>query len=398
MEGKLPLAGVRVVDLTRVMTGPYCTMMLADMGAEVIKIEQPGKGDDTRAWGPPFSAGEANYYLSVNRNKRSIALDLKSEGGKAVLWKMIETADVFIENFSPGTIGRLGFAYEVVAARRPEIVYCSISGFGQTGPGRNWTAYDLILQGMSGIMSLTGQEDGPPTRVGIPIADMTAGMFAAYAIVAALYRKASGGGGEFIDASLLGAQVSMLVYYTVNYAMDGIVAKRVGNRHQTIAPYDTYPTADGFICLAVGNDALWRRLCGVLGWAELAADPRYARNQDRLERYEELTAMITEKFRTMTTAELLELLGSVNVPCGPISTIDEVFANPQVQHERLARTVEHPTIGPLTVPGMPYHLRTADLEITMPPPLLGEHTDAILRELGFGDVEVADMRARGEIA
>jgi crotonobetainyl-CoA:carnitine CoA-transferase CaiB-like acyl-CoA transferase len=373
-------------------------MMLADMGAEVIKIEQPGKGDDTRAWGPPFSEGEANYYLSVNRNKRSIALDLKSEGGKAVLWKMIETADVVIENFSPGTIGRLGFDYDAVAARRPEIVYCSISGFGQTGPGRNWTAYDLILQGMSGIMSLTGQEDGPPTRVGIPIADMTAGMFAAYAIVAALFRKASGGGGEFIDTSLLGAQVSMLVYYTVNYHMAGIVARRVGNRHQTIAPYDTYPTADGFICLAIGNDALWGRLCGVLGWPERGTDPRYARNQDRLARYEEVTAMITEKFSTMTTAELLELLGSVNVPCGPISSIDEVFANPQVQHERLARTVEHPTIGPLTVPGMPYHLRTADLEVTMPPPLLGEHTDIILQELGFDDGAIAELRASGAIA
>jgi crotonobetainyl-CoA:carnitine CoA-transferase CaiB-like acyl-CoA transferase len=247
-------------------------------------------------------------------------------------------------------------------------------------------------------MSLTGQEDGPPTRVGIPIADMTAGMFAAYAIVAALFRKASGGGGEFIDTSLLGAQVSMLVYYTVNYHMDGIVAKRVGNRHQTICPYDTYPTADGFICLAIGNDALWRRLCGVLGWPERGADPRYARNQDRLARYEEVTAMISEKFATMTTAALLELLGSVNVPCGPISSIDEVFANPQVQHERLARTVEHPTIGPLTVPGMPYHLRTADLEVTLPPPLLGEHTDVILHELGFDAGAIAEMRANGTIA
>jgi len=398
METKLPLAGVRVVDLTRVMTGPYCTMMLADMGAEVIKVEQPGKGDDTRAWGPPFSEGEANYYLSINRNKRSIALDLKHAEGKAVLWKMIETADVVIENFSPGTIGRLGFDYDAVAVRRPAIVYCSISGFGQTGPGRNWTAYDLILQGMSGIMSLTGQEDGPPTRVGIPIADMTAGMFAAYAIAAALYRKANGGGGEFIDASLLGAQTSMLVYYTVNYFMDNIVARRVGNRHQTICPYDTYPTADGFICLAIGNDALWGRLCGVLGWPERANDSRYARNQDRLARYEEVTAMITEKFRTMTTADLLELLGSVNVPCGPIHTIDEVFANPQVQHERLARTVTHPTIGELTVPGMPYHLRRADLEVTLPPPLLGEHTDAILRELGYAGDAIAAFHADGAVA
>ena len=397
MEGKLPLAGVRVVDLTRVLTGPYCTMMLADMGADVVKIEQPGKGDDTRHWGPPFTNGDANYYLSINRNKRSIALDLKSEQGKEVVWKLVETADVLIENFSPGTVGRLGFDYEAVAARRPEIVYCSISGFGQTGPGRNWTAYDLILQGMSGIMSLTGQPDGPPTRVGIPIADMTAGMFAAYAIAAALFRKASGGGGEFIDTSLLGAQVSMLIYYTVNYHMQGLVARRVGNRHQTICPYDTYPTVDGFICLAVGNDEIWRRLCSAMGWTAMASDPAYARNQDRLARYEEITALISGRFRTMTTAELLDILGKASVPCGPINGIDDVFANLQTQHERLARTVEHPTIGPLTLPGMPYHLRNADLEVNLPPPLLGEHTDAILHDLGYDTDAIAAMRTAGAV-
>jgi crotonobetainyl-CoA:carnitine CoA-transferase CaiB-like acyl-CoA transferase len=397
VEGKLPLAGVRVVDLTRVLTGPYCTMMLADMGAEVIKIEQPGKGDDTRHWGPPFTAGEANYYLSINRNKRSIAIDLKSEAGKAIVWKMIETADVLVENFSPGTAERLGFSYDAVRARRPEIVYCSISGFGQTGPGRNWTAYDLILQAMGGIMSLTGQPDGPPTRVGIPIADMTAGMFAAYAIVAALYRKANGGGGEYIDTSLLGSMVSMLIYYTVNYHMQGIVAQRVGNRHQTICPYDVYPTADGYICLAIGNDSLWRRLCTVLGWDDLAADPDYATNADRLARFDDVTARITERFRTETSAGLLARFGEVGIPAGPIPTVDEVFANPQVQHERLARTIPHPTVGTLTVPGMPYHLQQVDLEVTLPPPLLGEHTDAILRQFGYDDAAIADLRTSGAV-
>ena len=397
VEGKLPLAGVRVVDLTRVLTGPYCTMMLADMGAEVIKIEQPGKGDDTRHWGPPFTEGEANYYLSINRNKRSIAIDLKSEEGKAVVWKMIETADVLVENFSPGTIERLGFSYDAVRARRPEIVYCSISGFGQTGPGRNWTAYDLILQAMGGIMTLTGQPDGPPTRVGIPIADMTAGMFAAYAIVAALYRKANGGGGEYIDTSLLGSMVSMHIYYTVNYHMQGIVAQRVGNRHQTICPYDVYPTADGYICLAIGNDSLWQRLCTVLGWDELAADPNYATNADRLARFDDVTARITERFRTEPSADLLARFGEVGIPAGPIPTIDEVFANPQVQHERLARPVKHPTIGALTVPGMPFHLQQADLEVTLPPPLLGEHTDAILHEFGYDGAAIAALRAAGAV-
>jgi crotonobetainyl-CoA:carnitine CoA-transferase CaiB-like acyl-CoA transferase len=372
-------------------------MMLADMGAEVIKIEQPGRGDDTRYWGPPFTAGEANYYLSINRNKRSIAIDLKSEDGKAVVWKMIETADVLVENFSPGTIERLGFAYDAVRSRRPEIVYCSISGFGQTGPGRNWTAYDLILQAMGGIMTLTGEPDGPPTRVGIPIADMTAGMFAAYAIVAALYRRASGGGGEYIDTSLLGSMVSMLIYYTVNYHMQGIIAKRVGNRHQTICPYDVYPTADGYICLAIGNDSLWRRLCTVLGWDELATDPDYATNADRLARFDDVTERITARFQTETSADLLARFSEAGIPAGPIPTIDEVFANPQVQHERLARTIMHPTIGALTVPGMPYHLRQQDLEVTLPPPLLGEHTDAILRQFGYDDAAIAHLRASGAV-
>lgn len=398
MERKLPLAGVRVVDLTRVLTGPYCTMMLADMGAAVVKIEQPGKGDDTRLWGPPFTAGEANYFLSINRNKRSIAIDLKHAAGKAVVWKLIETADVVVENFSPGTVGRLGFDYDAVRAVRPDIVYCSISGFGQEGPGRHWTAYDLILQAMGGIMTLTGQPDGPPTRVGIPIADMTAGMFAAYAIAAALYRRASGGGGEFIDTSLLGAMVSMLIYYTVNYHMQGIVAQRIGNRHQTICPYDVYPTADGYICLAIGNDSLWRRLCEVLGWPELATDPQYATNADRLARFDDVTARITARFATETSAALLARLGAVGIPAGPIPTLDQVFANPQTLHQRLVRQVEHPTIGTLALPGMPYHLQSADMEVTLPPPLLGEHTDAILRECGYDDVAIAELRNSGAVA
>ncbi len=386
------------LPLARVMTGPFCTMMLADMGAEVIKVERPGTGDDTRHWGPPFFAGEAAYYLSVNRNKRSIVIDLKSDDGKDVLWKLIGTADVVAENFSPGTIERLGFDYAAVRARIPEIVYCSISGFGQTGPRRDHPAYDLIIQGLSGLMSVTGSQQGPPTKVGIPISDIAAGMFAAYAIVAALYRRERGGGGEYIDTSLLSALVTMMTYHSVDYFMTGMVPGRTGNAHPMICPYDTYPTKDGYVVVAVGNDALWERFCRAVSWAEYSHDPRYAHNPDRVERYEEVTAMVSERFRLMTTAEVIAALDAAGVPCGPIRTIDSVFADPQVQHERLARTVHHPTIGNVAVPGFPYRLASVDLDVELPPPLLGEHTDAILAQAGYTATEIATLRRNGSVA
>jgi len=397
-KGQLPLAGVRVVDLTRVMTGPYCTMMLADMGADVVKIEQPGRGDDTRHWGPPFLAGEAVYYLSINRNKRGIALDLKHPEGKDVLWRLIENADVLVENFSPGTIARLGFGYAEVVARRPEIVYCSISGFGQTGPGRERPGYDNIVQAVSGLMSITGPREGPPTKVGLPVADMTAGMFAAFAIVAALFRQARGGGGEYIDASLLAAQTTMMTYHAVGYLMTGAVAGMSGNAHPTICPYDTYPTADGYIAIAVGNDALWGRFCRVLGWEERITDPRYITNPDRVAHREELTALVTAAFVGRTSADILALMEAASVPAGPMNTLDAVFADAQVQHEQLARTVAHPTIGDLAVTGFPYHLASTDLDVYLPPPLLGEHTDIVLAELGYDAGAISALHASGAVA
>lgn len=395
---QLPLAGVRIVDLARVMTGPFCTMMLADMGAEVIKIERPGTGDDTRQWGPPFFEGEAAYYLSVNRNKRSIVIDLKSDGGKEVLWKLVELADVLVENFSPGTIDRLGFGYETVRARKPGLVYCSISGFGQTGPQRDHPAYDLIIQGLSGLMSVTGAQQGPPTKVGIPISDIAAGMFAAYAIVAALFRRDRSGVGEYIDASLLSALVTLMTYHAVDYFMTGMVPGRTGNAHPMICPYDTYPTKDGYVVIAVGNDALWARFCRAISWEQYICDPRYAHNPDRVERYDEVTAMVTERLRCMTTAEVIDILSVAGVPCGPIRTIDQVFADPQVQHERLARTIHHPTIGTVIVPGFPYRLASVDLDVALPPPLLGEHTDAVLREAGYDAETIARLRDAGAVA
>ncbi|MEZ4625366.1 MAG: CoA transferase [Thermomicrobiales bacterium] len=271
-RGDLPLQGLRVIDLTRVMTGPYATMMLGDLGADVIKIEQPGKGDDTRGWGPPFIEGEASYYLSVNRNKRSLALDLKSDLGREALWRLIDTADVLIENFSPGTIGRLGFGYEAVKERRPAIIYASISGFGQRGPGASRTAYDLIVQGMGGLMSITGRPEDPPTKLGIPIGDIGAGMFAAYAIAAALYRRERTGEGEYIDVSMFGGQVALLTYQAEIFFTTGQPAQ-LGNAHPIVAPYDTFATADGYVNMAVGNDSLWQRFCDAFGLDDAKTDP-----------------------------------------------------------------------------------------------------------------------------
>ena len=393
-----PLAGIRVVDLTRVMTGPYCTMMLGDLGADVTKIEMPGKGDDTRAWGPPFVNGEAAYYLSVNRNKRSIALDLKSAGGKEILWKLIDGADVVVENFSPGTIGRLGFGWDEIHARNPKIVMASISGFGQTGPGSQRTAYDLVVQGMGGIMSVTGPVGGPPTKYGVPIGDIGAGMFAAYAIAAALFRRSVTGEGQYVDVSMLGGQIAMLTYQAASYFATGTVPEPAGNAHSIIAPYDAFPTADGFVIIAVGNDNLWQRFCQALGLVESAADPRFATNADRVQNKEEMYKRINGALGKLTTDQVVELLDTVAVPCGPIATIDRVFENEQVLHTGQKRVVTHPTAGEITLTGFPYAFSESELTIAHTPPRLGEHTRAVLTGIGYSDDQIADLLESGAVA
>ncbi len=392
MENQGPLTGIRVVDLTRVMSGPYCSMMLADMGADVIKIEAPGKGDDTRAWGPPWVDGpdgarESAYYLSVNRNKRSIVLDLKSDLGREALWRLIDQGDVLVENFSPGTIGRLGFSAEKVLERRPEMVFCSISGFGQTGPASGRTAYDLIVQGMSGMMSVTGPP-GQPTKFGVPIADIASGMFASYAIASALYRREQTGKGQIIDTSMLGGQIALLSYQAAIYFATGGTPPSTWNAHPIVAPYETFPTSDGFVNIAVGNDGLWKRFTDAMGMAEAAADPRFQDNSGRITNLPALREVITARFASVSTADVVATLDAAGVPCGPIYSVDETFADPHVQEVGLERRIEHPTLGEISVTGFPYRLSESDATLRTPPPLHGQHTAEVLRDLGFSDEEI----------
>ena len=392
-----PLTGVRVLDLTRVMTGPYCTMMLGDMGADVVKVEQPGRGDDTRPWGPPFLDGESAYFLSINRNKRSITINLKDESGKEIVRRLARDADVVVENFSPGTATRLGLDYAAVRTLKDDVVYCSISGFGQDGPGHDRVAYDIIVQGMSGMMSLTGDPAGLPTKMGVPIADMTAGMFAAFAIMCALYHRERTGEGQYIDTSMLGGQVALLVYYAVGYFATGEVPVRQGNRHATVTPYDTFATADGHVNVAIGNDAMWHRFCAAFGLGEAATDPRFASNASRMAHLEPLYEAMNGVLHRHTTAEVMAKLDAVGVPAGPIHTVDQVFADPQTLHLGLKQQVSHPTIGDLSLPGVPYRLSRTPCETRLPPPLLGEHTDAILAELGYAADDIARLREHGAV-
>jgi formyl-CoA transferase len=394
---KQTLSGVKVVDLTRVMTGPYCTMMLGDMGADVVKIEQPGKGDDTRAWGPPFIDGESAYYLSVNRNKRSITLNLKSDEGREIVWKLIEQGDVVVENFSPGTAARLGLDYESVRARRPDIVYCSISGFGQEGPAKDRTAYDLIVQGMSGLMSVTGPEDGEPTRFGVPIADIAAGMFGAYAIVAALFHRERTGEGQYIDTSMLGGQVALLTYQAAIFFATGQQPERTGNAHPIVAPYQTFQTRDGYVNVAAGNDGIWRRFCAAMEMEHLLEDARFQDNAGRITQRVELAAEIEKTLTKHDTADIVAMLDKAAVPCGPISTLPELFASPQVEHYKLRQRVPHPTLGEVDQTGFPYLLSATPCEIRHAPPNLGQHTDEVLGELGFDDAFIARCRESGAV-
>jgi len=391
------LADLVVLDLTRILSGPFATMTLADLGADVIKIEQPGQGDDTRQWGPPFQGEEAAYFLSVNRNKRSLAVDLKSAEGLAAVQKLAVTADVVVENFRPGTAERLGLGYEELSARNPGLVYASISGYGQTGPDAHRPGYDAIAQARSGIMSVTGEAAGPPVRVGVSSADLTAGMWATIGILAALHEKGRTGQGQWVDISLLDGSVSWLTYVSSGYFASGDTPQRYGSAHPTIVPYQAFETADGFAMVAVGNDGLWRRFAQAVGRADLATDPRFAGNPDRVAHRGALLPLIEGIMLTRTTEEWVAVLDAAGVPVGPIQTVDQALADPQVLARGMVATVQHPTEGELKMVTCPIKLSRTPATVRTAPPLLGQHTDGILAGLGFTGDRISSLRTEGAI-
>jgi crotonobetainyl-CoA:carnitine CoA-transferase CaiB-like acyl-CoA transferase len=397
MSSTGPLTGLTVLDLTRVLSGPYCTMMLADMGARVIKVEQPGRGDETRAWGPPFVAGESAYFLGVNRNKESITLDFKQAGGRQVLLGLLDRADVVVENFRPGTLGRLGLDYDTLGASRPRLVYCSISGFGQTGPRRHQPGYDAVIQAEGGLMSVTGAADGPAFRVGVAIADLVAGLLAVQGIMLALYSRERTGRGQYVDIGMLDGVISLLNYHASMYLTTDTASQRVGNRHATIAPYDTFTAADGELFLAVGNDDQFRRFCDALGLHGLVTDTRFTTNPARVVNHEDLRARLAPVLLERSRTHWIDLLTEAGVPCGAVRSVPDALADPQILARHMIEAVEHATAGPLKVLGVPIKLSETPGSVRTAPPTLGQHTTQILNELGMAGKEIAELLRTGAI-
>jgi crotonobetainyl-CoA:carnitine CoA-transferase CaiB-like acyl-CoA transferase len=390
-----PLDGITIVDLTRVLSGPYCTMLLADMGARVINIVQPGKGDVTSQWGPPFVEGESAYFLSINRNKESVTLDFKAPEGRAALEQLIAKADVLVENFRPGTLAKLGLDYATLAPRHPRLVYCSISGFGQTGPRKNEPGYDAVMQGEGGLMSITGAAGGPPYRLGVAISDIVSGMFAAQGIAMALFARERTGRGQLVDIGMLDSVAALLSYQAAIYFITGAAPSRMGNRHPTIVPYQTFGTADGEFVLAVGNDEQWRKFCGVAG---IEPQDRFATNRQRVVQHAEIETIINDKLRAHPRRYWIERLSAAGVPCGSVRDLHEVFTDPQLTARDMIAVVEHAAAGPLRLLGVPVKLSDTPASVRTAPPTLGQHTSAVLcGDLGMTDKTVADLRARGVI-
>ena len=389
---KKALDGIKVLDLSRALAGPYCTMMLADMGAEVIKVEMPGTGDDSRAWGPPFVEGESAYFMSINRNKKSITLDMKGDKAIEIIMKLIKGSDVLVENFRPGAMERLGLAYQQVKAVNPRLVYCSISGFGQNGPYRMLPGFDQVLQGMGGLMSITGEPDGPPVKVGVPIADITAGMFAAYGIAIALFTREKTGSGQMVDISLLDSQVALLTYRAGSFFASGEIPRRVGSGHPVIVPYQAFKARDVYINIAVGNDQLWGKFCKAVGLEDIMNDPRFATNAKRVQNRNEVVKAVGDLIATKNGEEWLKILTDAGIPCGPIYTVDKIFSDPQVIHRQMVTELRHPKAGTIKVTGNPVKLSDTPGEPSVAPPLLGQHTQEVLEGLGYSAKEIEELR------
>ena len=407
------LQGVRVLDLSRVLAGPWCTQTLADLGAEVIKVERPPGaghpgGDDTRGWGPPFlkdrdgrDTAEAAYFLGTNRNKRSVTIDIAQAEGQALILQLAARCDVMIENFKVGDMARYGLDAAAVRQRHPRLVYCSITGFGQSGPYRHRAGYDYAVQGMGGLMSVTGERDdlpgGGPQKVGVAVADLFTGMYATVAILAALRHRDATGEGQVVDMALLDTQVAMLANLGANYLVTGQAPRRAGNAHQNIVPYQVFEVADGHLILAVGNDGQFGRFCDVAGCPQLAQDPRFAANAGRVRHRDTLVPLLAERLRQRSRAEWLALLEAAQVPCGPINDLDDVFADPQVRERGMTTTQAHPHSDALRLVASPMKLSATPVQLRRPPPLLGQHTDEVLQEMGIDAAARQGLRQRGVI-
>ena len=402
MNTQLPLTGVRIFDLTRILAGPTCTQLLGDLGADVIKVEKPGVGDDTRTWGPPYvkdaageNTNESAYYLSANRNKRSVTIDLQTPKGIALAKKLIAKSDILIENFKVGGLSKLGLGYEDLKTEFPRLVYCSVTGFGQTGPYAPRAGYDFLAQGLGGIMSITGAPDGEPMKVGVGIADVMTGMYASTAILAALRHRDATGEGQHIDTCLLDTQVSWLINEGTNYLVSGQIPVKLGNEHPNIVPYKVFATSNGHVILAVGNDRQFHDWCTVANAGALKSDPRYASNPLRIANRETLYDIMPDFMKRKTTEEWLAELGELKVPCSPVNNIDQVFEDPHVKYRGMRIEMDHPTAGSGKVPliGNPVKMSGTPPQYRLAPPTLGQHSDEVLKELlGFDEKQIQELK------
>jgi succinate--hydroxymethylglutarate CoA-transferase len=389
------LEGLRVLDLTRILAGPLCGQMLGDMGADVIKVEPPGSGDDTRTWGPPFTeSGESAYFLGINRNKRSVTLNMAVKAGQEILAQLVRKADVVIENFKLGTLEKWGITNEWLEKNAPRVIRCSITGYGSSGPDCALPGYDFILQAESGLMSICGEPGGTPTKYGVAIVDMVTGLYACNSILAALAARQRTGRGQHVEVCLYDSGIAMLINVASNYLVSGKDARRFGNGHPSIVPYTTYPTADGMIAVAVGNDGQFARFAETAGHPVWAKDERFAKNPARVANRETLDGLIAQALKKSQTADWITRLRAVGVPCGPINTVAQALTDPHTLARDMVRTVKHPTVGELKMTGIPFRLNGTPATIRRAPPLLGQHTEEVLAgELGFSTARITQLRS-----